>query len=268
MSVSSSFYSLYYDEEWLPLLDKGSKPRSDAELIRRLKKQVGHLQPETIVDVGCGNGGHTFELAESFPKAQIAGVDPFLPALEEAVAGRASKDEDRIFFLPGTLENLPFEDESTDLIWCFDTFCHASRPAKALEECHRILDSGGHFLIASPSTTPQMDPVTWKQLQSTGISRKAMDANFLEDSLADSGFKIIERDNYSSEFLEVIEKEDPGRVTGDIFRLTRLVREREQWESRWGREKVENLIALVTFNLAILTGKIEYHYFLLRKKIK
>jgi len=173
---NSSFYSLYYDEEWLPLLDKGKKPRGEAELIRRLKKQVGRSRLETVVDVGCGNGGHTSELAEAFPKAQIAGVDPYVPGLEEAVESRSKEEEDRIFFLQGTLEALPFEDESTDLLWCFDTFCHVRNPEVALRECARVLVPGGLFALTSPFCTADMDTVTWRQLQPIGISRQAMDA--------------------------------------------------------------------------------------------
>ena len=263
--TDSSFYSLYYDEEWLPRLDKGKKPRGDADLIRRLKKQLGRSRPETIVDIGCGNGGHTFELAQTFPKAQIAGVDPYQPGLEEAVAERSPKDEDRIFFLPGTLESLPFEDDSTDVLWCFDAFCHAASPVKALEECHRIMVRGGRLMLASPFCTGDMDAVTWKQLGPTEISRKAMDADSLRRSFTKTGFEIVEEENYSSEFLEGIERDEPGRVTRDVLRLARLLREREQWEEEWGKEKVDCLIALVTFNIAILTGKISYQYFLLRK---
>lgn len=264
--VSDSFYSLYYDEQLLPLLDKGSRPRGDRDLVRRLKRQLGKSRPETIVDIGCGYGDHTFQLAEAFPKAQIAGVDPYVPALEEAVDGRSPEDDDRIFFLPGSLEQLPFEDDSTDVIWCFDTFCHAGNPLKALEECHRILVPGGTFLLASPFCTSDMDSVTWKQLRPTGISRMAMNADAVAGHFQKAGFGEVEQENYSSEFLEAIERDEPGRVTKDLLRLARLIRERNRWGAEWGQEKVNSLMALVTFNVAILTGKISYRYFLLRKK--
>jgi len=264
--MSDSFYALYYDEGWLPLLDKGGKPRGDGDLILRLKKTLGKSRPETIVDIGCGQGGHTFDLAQAFPKAQVAGVDPHIPALEEAVAERHPKDEKRIFFLPGSLESLPFEDESTDIIWCFDTFCHARQPETALRECTRVLAPEGYLALASPFCTPEMDSVTWRHLRPIGIFRKAMNTDVLGKSLSEAGLQVADRENYSSEFLEAIEEDDPGRVTADILRLTRLLRHREKWEQKWGREKVASLVALVTFNLAILTGKVSYHYFLLRKK--
>lgn len=266
MRDSTSFYSLYYDEEVLAGLDQGRAPRGDAELIRRLKKQVGRLRVETVVDVGCGNGGHTFGLAEAFPKARIAGVDPYLPGLEEAVEARSKEDEDRIFFLPGSLENLPFEDDSTDLLWSFDTFCHAPKPEAALGECARVVVPEGLFALTSPFCTPLMDTVTWKQLRPIGISRKAMDVGAIERYFPGAGLEVIDQDNYSSEFLESIERNEPGRVNGDVLRLTRLIREREKWETRWGKEKLSNLIALVTFNIAILTGKIDYHVWIFRKK--
>lgn len=78
------------------------------------------LDPEVAIlaaDVGCGNGGPTLNLAKH-TKAQITAVDifeGFLTRLEEKarVLGRS----DQVKTHQGSMNDLPFEANSLDLIW-------------------------------------------------------------------------------------------------------------------------------------------------------
>lgn len=50
--------------------------------IEAIKRVVSNLKHDTILDVGCGNGYTTLQLAKEFPDATIVGVD-FSPAMIE-----------------------------------------------------------------------------------------------------------------------------------------------------------------------------------------
>jgi len=51
---------------------------------RHLVAAVDHLEPSTIVDLGCGPGGLTASLLERWPDAQITGVDASEEMIERA----------------------------------------------------------------------------------------------------------------------------------------------------------------------------------------
>ncbi|HEY7689977.1 MAG TPA: class I SAM-dependent methyltransferase [Dongiaceae bacterium] len=72
-----------------------------------------------VLDIACGPGMQTLDLADLLPDAQIVAVDlhePFLEALRQraAAAGAAS----RVEALRADMAALPFAPGSFDLIWC------------------------------------------------------------------------------------------------------------------------------------------------------
>lgn len=254
----SQFYDIYHDEELLEKLDQGLCPRGDETLIEQLQATLTAV-PERIIDIGCGHGGHTFALAETFSESTVVGIDPYQPALEAALADRAESDQERVGFIPGSIEMLPVEDESTDLIWCFDMLCHVEEPVAALMECYRVLKPEGTLLLSTAVTTSEMDDSTWSTLQPIGLHRVSMDPSEIARGWEAIGFQLIAQENYRCEFLEAIEQEDPGRVSKDFIRMARLNRDPEHWKSKLKADDIPKLKALLAYNLAILTGKLDYY---------
>ncbi len=262
-----TFYEIYNDEALLERLDQGCVPRGDESLIARLKKEAGSRfkSPSLrVVDIGCGEGIHTQNLASAFPRAMVAGIEPDETILASARDLLQPELKDRVSFLPGTIEAMPFHDASTDIIWCFDMLCHVADLEAALGECRRILRPGAAMVLCSSVITPVMDPFTWQDLSPIGLVKNSMSAETIRNAAIASGFEIVEEDNRRSEFLEAIEKEDPGRVSQDFMRYARLLRASEYWEKIIGRERVVLLKALMGYNWAILTGRLDYYVWWLR----
>lgn len=241
-------------------------PRSDETLIQKLQLSL-QPPPERIVDIGCGAGHHSLVLAEAFPAAAIVGVDPYRPALEQALSERDETDARRVGFIPGTIEALPFEDESTDLIWCFDMLCHTEEPVIALMECYRILQPGGTLMLSTAVTTACMDEPTWTAVSSAGLHRISMNQQEIASAIQALGFTVIFEENYRSEFLEAIEADDPGRVSKDFIRMARLQRNSAHWQSELGLDEIRPLQALLAYNVAILSGKLDYYCWQLMKQV-
>ena len=63
-------YEIYHHERMQPSID----------LVRRIQK----CEVETIIDIGCGTGMSTMQLANRWPKAKLIGVDYSESMLEEA----------------------------------------------------------------------------------------------------------------------------------------------------------------------------------------
>jgi SAM-dependent methyltransferase len=92
-----------------------ARPR---EHLRNICKYIRHLQPSTILDMGCGTGGLTVALCAAFPSAQVFGVDA-IPLTVEAARVRTAGYGLNVPFVvvPGDV-SLPFPADSFDLVTC------------------------------------------------------------------------------------------------------------------------------------------------------
>ncbi|MHA1301727.1 MAG: class I SAM-dependent methyltransferase [Candidatus Helarchaeota archaeon] len=101
-----------------------------------------------LVDVGCGSGNLIIQIAENFKSLKLIGVDISDEMIELAKKKATEKGQiERIEFRIGTSENLPFSDNSVDIIISSLSLHHWSNPIKGFEEIIRVLKPNGIFLI-------------------------------------------------------------------------------------------------------------------------
>ncbi len=91
-------------------------PGSDAETLRALDlTRLDRDAALRVADIGCGTGASTLVLARHLPAAEIVAVDLF-PEFLKVLTERA-RLAGRIETLAASMDALPFETESLDLIW-------------------------------------------------------------------------------------------------------------------------------------------------------
>ena len=95
------------------------------------------------VDVGCAYGYVTSLL--NGLEYDSAGLD---------ISKYALKVGEKVARVDGDAENLPFKSDVIDVITCFDTFEHLSRPTLLLKESYRCLRRGGVLIIENPVANP------------------------------------------------------------------------------------------------------------------
>ncbi|MGN6276253.1 MAG: class I SAM-dependent methyltransferase [Solirubrobacterales bacterium] len=100
-----------------------------------------------VLDAGCGLAYGTHILA-SADVCRIAGVDIDRAAIEEA---RRRVPEVADALRPGDIRDLRFDDDSFDVVVCFETIEHVEEPERALFEFRRVLRPGGLLLVSSPN---------------------------------------------------------------------------------------------------------------------
>ena len=113
--------------------------------------QLLKFEPSVVIDLGAATGKASAELAAEFPKARTFAVDRSLAMLAKAKARRGG--EGRFTVLVGHAENLPFSNNSVDLIfanlllpWC--------APDLFFAEAARVLHEDGllSFSTVGPDT--------------------------------------------------------------------------------------------------------------------
>jgi ubiquinone/menaquinone biosynthesis C-methylase UbiE len=116
---------------------------------------VEPLDPDMIVlDVGCG-AGHVAEQIAPHVR-QVVGVD-LTPALL-AVGAKRLRDAGiaNVLLQEGNAGDLPFVDESFDLVVSRGALHHMPRPEQALAEIARVCRPGGR-VVASDMVAPSAD---------------------------------------------------------------------------------------------------------------
>ena len=98
---------------------------------------------DALLDVGCGTGALLCQLAESYPQASLAGIDPSPEMIEIA----RKKMPSSIELKRGWAEQIPFQDEAFDAVVSCNVFHYVRRPLAALQEMARALKPAGRLVI-------------------------------------------------------------------------------------------------------------------------
>lgn len=105
---------------------------------------------ERVLDVAAGNGNVTLAAARRF--ANVTSTD-YVPALLDKGRERARAEGLNVRFLEADVENLPFEDQSFDVVVSTLGSMFAPDHVRTASEMMRVLRSGGRIGLAS--WTPQ-----------------------------------------------------------------------------------------------------------------
>src|SRR5690349_12565837 len=105
----------------------------------------------TALDLGCGTGFPLFELAHVHgPSCRFYGVDIWKPGLERAAQKLAYyKWLDTVALIDGDGANLPFPNDSFDLIVSNLTINNFDNPRAVMAECARIIQKNGRIIFAT-----------------------------------------------------------------------------------------------------------------------
>ena len=114
---------------------------NEGELRYRLRclDKLGHRfrGDESLLDVGCGDGGVARLLHERVGAVVAVDVEPFASWADAA----------GLTFRVADGEELPFGDDSFDVVHSKDSLHHMEHPDRAVAEFQRVVRPRGHVLI-------------------------------------------------------------------------------------------------------------------------
>lgn len=104
------------------------------------KKLTNRSEDNIILDVGCGGGYLSEELAKT--NLDVIGLDPSNESIESAQMHAEQEGLDIKYFV-GYGEKLPFESNSFDFVCCCDVLEHVKDFGNIIKEISRVLKNNG-----------------------------------------------------------------------------------------------------------------------------
>ena len=105
---------------------------------------IPHIKPtDFILDVGCGPGTITADLATLASQGKVIGCDAVESVLQPAAEYAASKGLTNITFQRVDANILPYDDDSFDIVHCHQVLQHVKNPVAILKEMRRVAKPGG-----------------------------------------------------------------------------------------------------------------------------
>jgi SAM-dependent methyltransferase len=113
--------------------------RADPSLTRCLTRHLNFARGARYLDIGCGTGNYTVALQQM--GARMHGLE-----LTSTMLAKARLKSDRVRWIQGNAESLPFCDRCFDGATGTFTLHHMKHPEHAIEEVFRVIEHG-RFVI-------------------------------------------------------------------------------------------------------------------------
>lgn len=102
-----------------------------------------------VLDIGTGTGLLAIEIVKVYPNVEVIGLDLSDVVLEVARENvEKSEARLRVSFEKGDAEDIPFEDNTFNLIISSNTLHLIKNPIKMFNEIQRVLKPDGKFIIS------------------------------------------------------------------------------------------------------------------------
>lgn len=254
------------EEAFHAALEEDLRPRRP-DLLYDLVRELGLAPGSSAADVGCGEGGHSFRLAERFG-FDVTGLDPVPRHIEVARAGLAERGPElraRVRFEPARAESLPFADETVDLVWCRDVLGHVEEPARAYGEFHRVLRPRGRALVYQMFAGDRLEPREAEWLWSTmGVAAASADVDSTEAAIAAAGLRIDGCIDLTSEWGEW-EQDRSGKPGRRLLYAARLLRDPQRYTAQFGRAAYDLMLGDCLWHVYAMIGKLDRRAYILSR---
>jgi ubiquinone/menaquinone biosynthesis C-methylase UbiE len=208
------------------LYDRYMGPLLFVPYAKHVAERVAPLRPGRILETAAGTGVVTRAVNQALPAAEIVATD-INPAVVEFAAQRF--DSERVTFQVADAQQLPFADESFDLVLCLFGIMFFPDKIRANEEARRVLRPGGRYVLVTFNSL-DLNPVPKAAGQAVAtlfpedpryMERGPFsytDATAVERDLRGAGFETVELETVELSSLVSARDAARGIVLGSPFR--------------------------------------------------
>jgi len=168
-----------------------------------------------VLDVGCGPGTITLDVAAKVFPGKVTGVDLADAPLENARRIAEGLEIVNANFHQASAYQLPFADDAFDVVFSHALFEHLRDPMQALREMYRVTRPDGFLALCSPDWDEfDLTPFSPEVAEALAAYRYLQEANGgntragsqLPEWLAEAGFTVLEHRAWMEQY------DDPRRI--------------------------------------------------------
>lgn len=164
------------------------------EMLERL--DLVNLDPQAILDAGCGTGHGSFALHKYFPQAHIISLDLAMGMLQQTYAKQPTLQRwmaqltGKKNLVCADIEALPLADNSLDMVWSNLAIQWCNDLDQAFAEIKRVLKPNGLLMFSTfgPDTLKELRIASAENDAMTHVSR-FIDMHDIGDAMTRAGFK-------------------------------------------------------------------------------
>lgn len=162
------------------------------ELIKENK-----ASPKKILDVGSASGWFLQQIKKRYLKAECVGVDVYKEAIKYG-----NKKYPQLNLLYADAHNLPFDDDTFDLVICAEVLEHVLEPEKVVAEIKRVLTKKGSAIIEMDSGNLLFRLIWyWWTNVRHGVWKNShlhlFNVNKLKKTIEDGGLRILQKKTFN-----------------------------------------------------------------------
>ncbi|KKS65381.1 hypothetical protein A3A14_04595 [Candidatus Daviesbacteria bacterium RIFCSPLOWO2_01_FULL_43_38] len=157
----------------------------------------------TILDIGCHSGLCTEKIMSWTHPREVYGIDISPKAIEKAKRRiKAGK------FVIGDAQDLPYEGDFFDAIFCLEMLEHVDFPEQVLSQIHRVVKKGKCALILIPTDNLLFRTIwflwnirhpVWKHVHVQSFKEEV-----LEKMAEEAGFKVERVEKFNFGMLKIV----------------------------------------------------------------
>ena len=159
-----------------------------------------------LLDVGSGTG-YLIDMLSKEHNSEFVGLDLSPEMIKQAKSKKIKNTE----FIEGRSDELPFDDDTFDIVTCSQSFHHYPETDKPMQEARRVLKQGGLYILSDTGCGPfkmfgvKVDSFIYRHFSNTGDCN----ISYLEKTVKDmerNGFKIVNAEKVTKFIYTVIGK--------------------------------------------------------------